>query len=138
MDDINRKRLEWCRDAKVGETFPRELFGNRVNSWGEACNAMARDALEEIQRLAVMTIYRSWEPIETAPVEDWIKAPSYYRFRCLLQLPTLTDGQPTVCEGYGYYVAAPRSKERRILRWSDGSHQCFPKYWMALPAPKED
>lgn len=188
MDDANRKRLEWLRDAKVGDMWPEKLFTTEQEAgWAPAVAAAAKAALEEIDRQSpeiqfdpardVVTIcgtpysmglFRTlplgtkpgeawvvkpseggivvhsvsrpvesdWQPIETAPVEPWDKVASFYRFRCLLQIPNRHE-PPTVTSGHGYYTTAPRSKERRLLRWSDGSHQVFPKFWMPHPAPKE-
>lgn len=84
-----------------------------------------------------------WEPIKDAPVPAWDSPearPSYFTWQCLLQLPTNhPDAEPWITSGEAYYVAAPRSTERRILRWRDGhGRQCFPKYWMPLPAPRKD
>jgi hypothetical protein len=104
---------------------------------------VAQEAFDEIYRVRQLEAgIRQWQPIETAPVEPWEKVHSYYRFNCLLQLKGMNNGsgQPAISQGYGYYVCAPRSKERRILRWHElhTGHQCYPKYWMPLPAPKED
>lgn len=78
----------------------------------------------------------TWQPIDTAPVEPWDNVPPYYRFRCLLQLKNYT-ADVSVVEGEAYYIAPPRSKEQRLLRWRSNGRQCFPKYWMPLPAAKD-
>lgn len=80
-----------------------------------------------------LRIERDWQPIDTAPVEPFDKVPNYYRFQCLLQ-----GERGDVGEGWAYYVPPPRSRPLKapLLRWANRIGQCFPKYWMPLPAPK--
>jgi len=139
MDEINRRRLEWMRDAKTGAVLPPGLFDDS-NNWGEAASGAVKAALDEIERLQEgwgLAGFPTWQPIDTAPVEPWDNVPSYYRFKCLLQIPSGHPGNPPeVCEGEAYYTTKPRHPERRILRWRNQRGMCFPKYWMPLPAPK--
>ena len=54
ISDINRKRLEWMRDAKGGQMLSTDLFStdpDTWNGWGEAVSAAAKAALDEIDRL---------------------------------------------------------------------------------------
>jgi hypothetical protein len=132
MDEINRKRLEWMAQAKAGDIPPDEI-GFPVGAWAAPAAEAAKAALDEIERLRTGTIYHQWQPIDSAPIEPWNKVVSYYSFRCMLQ-----DADGFVREGEGYYVCPPRSKEQRILRWRNNLGQCFPKYWMPLPAAKQE
>lgn len=77
-----------------------------------------------------------WQPIETAPVEPWSdQLPSYYRFTCLLQ-----TARGDVSEGWAYYVAPPRSRPTKapVMRWANRIGVIVPKYWMPMPAPKQE
>lgn len=87
--------------------------------------------------------YGDWQPIDTAPVKPWTpELPSYYNFNCLLQLEPRGGNPPTVIEGQGYWV--PPSRQQRkdkgpLLRWrAQYLGVIQPKYWMPMPAPKED
>ncbi len=81
-----------------------------------------------------------WRPIDTAPVPAWNSPEGrrgYDVFKCLGQLDIRGGSQPPwITTVEAYYVAAPRSTQKRILRWRDGAgRQCFPKYWQPLPEP---
>jgi hypothetical protein len=83
--------------------------------------------------VVTLAMVPDWRPIETAPVEPAEKASSYYRFRCLLQ-----NARGEVFEGWGYYVKLGRATSHMTLRWKNDIGQCFPKYWMPLPAPHKE
>lgn len=77
----------------------------------------------------------AWQLIETAPIEPY-KPDSYNApFRCLVQLE-----RGYVTEGAGYWVLPGQRGASRtpLLRWRNSTGMCQPKYWMPLPAPKED
>lgn len=150
--------LRQIAQAKVGERMPECLttmaMAQHQGSWGGPLSEIARQSLAEIERLAealqiereqhadtlkkLLEARAGWLPIDTAPVPAWDTPEAqrgYGAFKCIGQLEVQTSSQPpwiTTIEAY--YVAAPRSTEKRILRWRDGAgRQCFPKYWQHLP-----
>lgn len=139
ISDLNRKRLEWMAyKAQAGDQFPDELFETQQDrmSWAQAMTDMARAAIDEIDRLKTLTIYHAWEPVETVPIEP--HNPNSYNapFRCLVQHET-----GYVEQAEAYWVELPRTKgtERPVvMRWRSRTGVCQPKYWMPLPAAKED
>lgn len=97
------------------------------------------DIIEVVSKLRTAIIYHSWELIETAPVEPYDERRSYRVFPCMLQYPSGPVDHVTwaVAEGEGYWVP-PRHGRPAVLRWRTRLGQCFPKYWMPLPAPRQD
>jgi hypothetical protein len=130
------EKLRAISRLKPGMEFPGFLK-NEGGNWGYLLAKLCGDAADEIYRVHQLEAgIRQWQPIGTAPVEPWDKAPSCYAFPCLLQLQQgHPSSPPHVCSGEAYYTFAPRSKEQRILRWRSGGRQVFPKYWMPLPLP---
>lgn len=122
------ERLTQLADSKAFGPMPP--FLDQPNGWGTALIDMATEAL------ALLT----WRPIDTAPVPAWDSPEArrgYNMLRCLGQLARLGANPPWITTIEAYYVAAPRSTEKRILRWRDGGgRQVFPKYWMPMPATR--
>lgn len=139
MDEINRKRLEWVAQAEIGaQDWGGDLFvtnGNPAAGWGEAMREAAKAALDAIPR---------WRPIAEAPVLSADAVKEYWTFPCLIQTE-----KGIVGEGFARWVEDGRMKGRRetcTLRWYLGAADrgrdtrvCHdPKYFMPLPAKRED
>jgi len=79
-----------------------------------------------------------WRPIAEAPLETWTRdLPGYYRYRCLIQTQGHGDVQH-VQEGWGYWFKARHPNSEPVVRWASMHGLCTPKYFMPLPAAKED
>lgn len=55
LSDINRRRLEWVTQAKIGDMFPTELFKKSYldhdHEWGTTLGQAAKEALDLIDEL---------------------------------------------------------------------------------------
>lgn len=150
MDEINRKRLEWVANAEIGAMdWGGDLFvtdGNPGAGWGKAMSAAAQAALDEIAELdrtkgllSQLMEEWTWRPIAEAPIPPPDGLPIYWSYACLIQT---VGGR--VAAGFVRYVdRTTRGRSPRVLRWYEGVPQSYtvvpdPKYFMPLPAKRED
>lgn len=133
------EKLRQIAGSKMGVPPP---CLSEPNVWVDALARIAGEAVFEIERL--QAYMPRWQPIDTAPVPAWDSPEArrgYGLFKCIGQLVSRDREPPWITTLDAYYVAAPyvaapRSTEKRVLRWRDGAgHQCFPEYWMPLPEP---
>lgn len=140
-----RERLKWLAAAKLGALPPAWL---KDNTWSEGIREVASEALAHIERLegfnAQLMETLTWRPIAEAPIPPATDVGPYWTFPCLLQTE-----RGTVGEGFARWVEDGRMKGAReacVLRWYLGAADrgrdtrvCHdPKYFMPLPAKRED
>lgn len=131
-----QEKLTQIAEWKFGSGTPACLLGD--NQWGLPLGGIAQEAIDEIERLRIGTIYHTWQPLGTAPVPSATEInPRVYRFRCLLQ-----DKKGYVFEGNAHYVQFSRARNPEwVLRWYDAANRLcspMPIYWMPMPAPRSD
>lgn len=141
------ERLEWLSKAPAGCETP-EWLHEGDGTWAGGIRAVTGDALVYIARLegfnAQLMETLTWRPIAEAPIPAFDPENPYWSFPCLLQ----TEGG-IVAEGFVRYVDDNRRKGRKttqVLRWYIGANDrprdtrvCpDPKYFMPLPAKRED
>lgn len=126
---VSGDQIVWIDGIK----YARELFQAFAETpLNECFRIVTRDAgLLQIERLP------TWRPIATAPVQPWTpELPSYYQFRCLLQIPGTKA--PSVIEGEGYWVVPTTRYKNRTpqLRWkAQYLGVVYPSHWQPLPLP---
>ena len=141
------EKLTEIATTKVGGPMPvclrapGDANGFSTVNWATPLMNIAQEALNEIERLRIGTIYHTWQPLDTAPVPSATEInPRVYRFRCMLQ-----NGRAWVFEGNAHYVQFSRARKPEwVLRWYDAANRLCandkdaPIYWMPLPAPKQE